>query len=48
MSRVIERATLDELVKAWASVVQAGQGKDAELVAVKDVMKDHLTDDQPA
>lgn len=40
--------TLDELVKAWASVVQAGQGKDAELVAVKDVMKDHLTDDQPA
>ena len=40
--------TLDELQQAWTRVAQSGQGKDAELVAVKDVMKDHLTDDQPA
>ena len=40
--------TLDELQQAWTRVAQSGHGKNAELVAVKDVMKDHLTDDQPA
>lgn len=39
--------TLDELQQAWVRVTASGQGKNAELVAVKDVMKDHLTEPAP-
>lgn len=40
--------TLPELQTVWVRAAQSGHGKNPELVAVKDVMKDHLTPDDAA